>query len=87
MLSPCVTYRGRAQYDHVRQRARPIPEGHDTANLAAAFALASDPDVLYMGVYYRRPNSSYQERVEGLRLKARAAGAGSFESALARFRT
>lgn len=86
ILSPCVTWRGKNQYDLIRDRARPIPPDHDVTDLAAAFRYAHDPDYLYTGVYYRKQKPTFQERVADLQQKAAAAGAGSFDRYLAKFR-
>lgn len=85
--SPCVTYRGRNQFDLVRERSRKIPEDHDPTDLQAAWGYATHPDYLYMGVLWKKESPSFEERMEILRVKAREAGAGSYEAFLNKFRT
>ena len=85
--SPCVTYRGRAQFEQVRAMSRPIPADHDVTNRTAAFAFADDPDRLFMGVLYKKEGRTYEERMEDVRQRAREAGAGGYETFLERFRT
>jgi 2-oxoglutarate/2-oxoacid ferredoxin oxidoreductase subunit beta len=87
VLSPCVTWMGKTQYDIIRERARPLPAEHDVTDLGAAFRYATDPEHLYMGVYYRQPKPSFQDRIAALQQNAVERGAGSMESMLARFRT
>ena len=83
--SPCVTYRGHDQYQLIRERARPVPEDHDTGDRAGAFRLADDPDHLYLGVIFQRENSTFGERMDELRVHAQAAGRVGFDSAVSRF--
>jgi len=83
--SPCVTYRGRDQYKLIRERACPVPEDHDTSDRAAAFALADDPDNLYLGVIFERPSLTFEQRLEGLRTEARGTGRKGFSTAVSRF--
>lgn len=49
--SPCVTFFD--TYPMVKEKQTPIPATHDTRDLYGAMKLASDPDHLYMGVFYR----------------------------------
>lgn len=85
--SPCVTYRGRVQFDLIREHARPVPADHDTADLQKAWALATHPEHLYMGVLFKQERPTFEDRMEDLRGKAREAGAGTWEAYLKRFRT
>jgi 2-oxoglutarate ferredoxin oxidoreductase subunit beta len=85
ILSPCVTWRGKVQYDLIRERARPLPPEHDVTDVAAAFRYAQDPEHLYMGIYYQMRKPTFHERLDEIRQKAIAKGAGSVERYLARF--
>ncbi len=85
--SPCVTYRGREQFDVVRERARPVPEDHDPTDRTAAFALADHPEFMYMGVLYKKPQDTYEERLDALRSSAKDASHCGHESFLDQFRT
>ncbi len=87
ILSPCVTWRGRLQYDVIRKRARPIPPEHDVTDRAAAFALADDPDHYYMGIYFKVRRPTFEERFSQVRRTARENTDGSSETLLNRFRT
>ena len=51
VYSPCVTFFD--TYPMVKERQAPLPSTHDVRDLYNAMKLASDPDHLYMGVFYR----------------------------------
>ena len=87
VLSLCVTYRGRVQYNVIRDLSRPIPADHDVTDRTAAFGYADDEDHLYMGVYYRKQRPTFEERVRELRIQAGEKGVGAFEAALKPFKT
>lgn len=57
-FSPCVTYNKFNTYDWYKAHTEHIPEGHDPADRAAAWALLDDFDrrgKLPLGIVYRRP--------------------------------
>lgn len=87
VLSPCVTWRGRKQYDAIRERSRPIPPDHDVTDRTAAFAYADDPDHLYMGVYYRKERPTFEDRLRSIAERATQKRAGGFSSYLDQFRS
>lgn len=86
ILSPCVTWRGKTQYDLIREHARPIPPEHDVTDLSAAFRYATDPEHLYQGIFYQQRKPTFGERIAGLQEKAVAKGAGNFDRYLATFK-
>ncbi len=51
VFSPCVTFFD--TYSMVKEKQTPIPSTHNTSDVYAAMRLASDPDHMYMGVFYR----------------------------------
>ncbi|MCZ7542697.1 MAG: 2-oxoacid:ferredoxin oxidoreductase subunit beta [Anaerolineae bacterium] len=51
VYSPCVTFFD--TYPMVKEKQTPIPDTHDPKDLYSAMRLASDPDHLYMGVFYQ----------------------------------
>jgi 2-oxoglutarate ferredoxin oxidoreductase subunit beta len=62
--SPCVSFND--TYSTLKERRAPIPETHDVTDRHAAMALATDPDRMYMGVFYRddEPRSYLDKMIE-----------------------
>lgn len=69
VMSPCITYMGKEQFDHFRRTGKPVPENHDPADRTAAHTLVESVDPLYMGLLYRADRPTYEE--EQARLAAR----------------
>lgn len=69
VMSPCVTYMGKEQFEHFRSVGKPVPAGHDPADRGGAHAIAESVDPLYMGLIYRESRPTYEE--EQARLAAR----------------
>lgn len=67
--SPCVTYRGKEQYDVIRKRSKYINEltGYDPTDMQKAWYHAITPDYLAMGILYQKPRDTYAERQAKLR--------------------
>jgi len=53
VLSPCVTFRGRSEFDAIRERAYYLGDDYDQTNRQAAFALTEVPERLALGVIYK----------------------------------
>jgi len=67
-LSPCVTYRGKGEYDTIREIAADLPEHYDPTDYKAARDIAEDEGTLHMGVIWRDTSKpAYDERITSLR--------------------
>ncbi len=87
ILSPCVTYRGKGEYDTIRSLSAELPENYDPTDMNEAFRLASDPEKLHMGVIYRNEKLvPYEERILEHRKVAKAAGVAKMENLIDDFR-
>jgi 2-oxoglutarate ferredoxin oxidoreductase subunit beta len=86
-LSPCVTYRGKEEYDRIKAMASDLPESHDPSNLGAAWEMSDDAQTIYMGVFYRNTESPiYEQRLEALRITAKRKGSRTIEELVDEFR-
>lgn len=87
MVSPCVTYRGREQFDLVRERMRPLPEGHDPHTREDARRIAfEDPDqVITLGTIFVAERPTLEDGHERARRKALARGPFSYDDLLHTF--
>lgn len=77
VLSPCVTFRGKDQYDYFREKSFYIPESYDPSNEVNAFDYANDEDVLELGIIYKKSRPTYDEALEEVRTKAKNGGVPS----------
>jgi 2-oxoglutarate ferredoxin oxidoreductase subunit beta len=87
MVSPCVTYRGREQFDVVRERIRPLPEGYDPANRdhARSVAFEDAEQLITLGVIYRDERPTLGDGHDRARRKAQARGPFSYDDLLNSF--
>jgi len=73
VLSPCVTYRGKGEYDTIRDIAADVPEDHDVTDLGSALRLSMDTEKLFMGLLYKDENKpTYDERIMEMRKIAKS---------------
>jgi len=67
VLSPCVTYRGKGEYDIIRGMAADLPDDYDPADYKAARDIVEDEETLHMGVIWRDTSKpTYDERIKHL---------------------
>jgi Pyruvate ferredoxin oxidoreductase beta subunit C terminal len=87
MISPCPVFRGRQQFDWVKERVRTVPQGFDFTKREQARAIAfEDPsEQITLGLIWRDTRPSYIERQKGLRLKASEKGVPTYEGILHSF--
>jgi 2-oxoglutarate ferredoxin oxidoreductase subunit beta len=87
MVSPCVTYRGREQFDVVRERIHPLPEGYDPANRdhARSVAFEDAEQLITLGVIYRDERPTLGDGHDRARRKAQARGPFSYDDLLQSF--
>lgn len=72
-MSPCRTWRGIEQKKFINEHAHYLEDGeHDSADLAAALALAGQEDPIAMGVFYKEERPTYDQLYAELRQKAQS---------------
>jgi 2-oxoglutarate ferredoxin oxidoreductase subunit beta len=87
VLSPCVTYRGQAEYATIKTAARELPADYDAGDRHAARDIADDTDNLYLGVIYRTDNlPSYEERIAKMAGVATSKGVKPLDRLIDEFR-
>jgi hypothetical protein len=65
-----VTWKGDQQFKTLKAKARPLPEGHDPSDRAAALAYTRETEFLTTGVLYRTRQPSLVERLGEVRRRA-----------------
>jgi 2-oxoglutarate ferredoxin oxidoreductase subunit beta len=87
MVSPCVTYRGREQFDAVRERVRALPEGYDATNRVHArnIAFEDTEQVISLGRIYVTDRLTMGDWRDRARRKAQARGPFTYEDLLHSF--
>ncbi len=87
IMSPCVTYRGREQFDAFRGRIRALPEGYDATNRddARRVAFEDTEEVLTVGTIYVAERPTLEDGHDLARRKASARGPFSFEDVVHSF--
>ncbi len=87
MVSPCVTYRGREQFDIVRERIRPLPEGYSPTNRDAARSVCFEDteQIISLGVIYTDLRPTFEEGHARARLKAQARGPFTYDDLMRTF--
>ncbi|MFH1143441.1 MAG: 2-oxoacid:ferredoxin oxidoreductase subunit beta [Candidatus Eisenbacteria bacterium] len=53
ILTPCVTFGKGCGFDVIAGSVKDVPETHDLQDTRAAYMLATDPDHVYTGIFYR----------------------------------
>jgi 2-oxoglutarate ferredoxin oxidoreductase subunit beta len=86
LLSPCVTFVGRNQFDLIRSLAVDLEPDYDPTSVEAAWRIAEEQGRISMGVIYRREESTYEERLEEIRLRAKEKGAGGWTAVVDPYR-
>jgi len=87
MVSPCVTYRGREQFDIVRERIRALPEGHDPTNRddARRVVFEDTETVITLGTIYVAERPTLADGLDRARRKALARGPFSYDDLMRSF--
>jgi 2-oxoglutarate/2-oxoacid ferredoxin oxidoreductase subunit beta len=74
VVSPCVTFRGDDQFKKLRDRQKPLPEGHDPSDREAALRFTRETERLTVGVLYEVERDSMLDGLAYLRARADLAG-------------
>lgn len=86
VFSPCVVFRGREQYDDLREHAQPLPADWDPTDKVAAFRLLEERTIpVPLGVLHEDVRPTYEERLAAQRESARAKGVPRIEDLVERF--
>lgn len=87
MLSPCPVFRGRQQFDIIKDRVRPMAEGYDFTKREQARAIAfEDPEKeITLGLIWRDDRPIHHKSQETIRRKAMAKGVPTYEDLLHAF--
>jgi len=87
MVSPCVTYRGREQFDIVRERIRALPEGYDPTNRddARRVAFEDTEAVITLGTIWVAERPTLEDGFDRARRKASARGPFSYDDLMHSF--
>lgn len=87
LLSPCPVFRGRRQFDFIKQRMRTLPEGHDFTRREHARAIAfEDPEKeITLGLIWRSQRPTLEERQQTIRRRAVAEGVPTHQDLLNSF--
>jgi 2-oxoglutarate ferredoxin oxidoreductase subunit beta len=87
MISPCPVFRGRQQFDWVKERVRHVPEGYDFTKREQARSVAFEDsrEQITLGLIWRDTRPSLIARQRKLRSKVVAKGAATYEDILHSF--
>jgi 2-oxoglutarate/2-oxoacid ferredoxin oxidoreductase subunit beta len=87
LISPCPVFRGRQQFDWVKERIRRTPEGFDFTKREQARAIAfEDPrEHITLGLIWRDERPSLMAGQQAIRDKATAKGTATYEDVLHSF--
>jgi 2-oxoglutarate/2-oxoacid ferredoxin oxidoreductase subunit beta len=86
VFSPCVVFRGRDQYDMVREHGTHLPEGYDPKDrLKAVDLLERKPIEMPLGVIYEEERPTYDERQLEVQEAAKEKGVPRVEDIVERF--
>jgi 2-oxoglutarate ferredoxin oxidoreductase subunit beta len=85
LLSPCVTFVGRDQFDIIRELAVDLGADHDPRSMEAAWKISNEVGKISLGVIYRKHALTYQERLAQLVQTAKQDGEHDFEALLRQY--
>jgi len=87
MVSPCVTYRGREQFDIIRERIRALPEGFDPTSRddARRVAFEDTEAAITLGTIYVAERPTLEDGHDRARRKASARGPFSYDDLMRSF--
>jgi len=82
ILSPCVTFVGRDQFDVIRELIVDLDQSHDPSSLEHAWRVSNEAGKISLGVIYDTTRPVYEHRLEEQRAKAKRVGPTSFDGLL-----
>lgn len=87
VLSPCVTYQGKQEYDRIREKMVKLDDdpSYDKTDITHAWRIAQEKDKISIGVIYQQERSTFEDRMIGVRQKAKAKGTYTVEEMMNTF--
>ncbi len=86
VFSPCVVFRGRDQYDMVREHGTHLPDGYDAHDRVKAFELLERKAIeMPLGVIYEEERPTYEERQLEIQSAAKEKGVPRVADIVERF--
>ncbi len=86
LLSPCVTFVGRDQFDLIRSLSVDLGEDHDPTSVDHAWRVAEEVGRISMGIIYKSDKPTFEQRYEHAKQLAHQAGDGEFQNLLKKYR-
>lgn len=86
VLSPCVTFVGRDQFDIIRSLAVDLGPDYEAGSLEAAHRIADEQDRISLGLIYRSEQPTYEERLQEVQRKAQEQGAYDWKALVDEYR-
>ena len=75
VLSPCITYRGKEEYDIIRQNSEELPESYDPTDYKSAREISENAQKMSLGLIYRNDKLvPYEDRILEMRKHAKKGG-------------
>jgi len=66
ILSPCVTFRGKEQYNIIASLARDLDQDYDATSIQNAWEISNETSTISMGVIYHVEDSIYCDRLHSM---------------------
>ncbi|RMD94357.1 MAG: hypothetical protein D6814_14650 [Calditrichaeota bacterium] len=79
LLSPCVTFVGRDQFDIIRSMAVDLDDNYDPSSVENAWRIANEKGKISIGVIYRHDRPTFSQRMAHARALAHEKGDGDFD--------
>jgi len=67
VMSPCVTWRGQAQYGILKGKLQQVPEDHDPSDRAAATRYTRETEVMTTGVLYEVDRPTFTDQLDHIK--------------------
>ncbi len=85
LLSPCVTFVGREQFDIIRELAVDLPEDYDASSLDQAWQVSNELGKISLGVIYQKQSPTYEQRLQDLAQRAQEGSRPDFADLLRQY--
>ncbi len=85
LLSPCVTFVGRDQFDIIRELAVDLPSDYDASSLDQAWQVSNELGKISLGVIYQKQSPTYEQRLHKLAQRAQEGGRADFADLLRQY--
>lgn len=85
MLSPCVTFVGREQFDIIRSLAVDLPPDYDPTSLERAWEISNETGRISLGVIYRTESLPFDQRLRRIGELAKRGGNHHFDATVRQY--